>query len=236
MVGFRFDRGGGLGDGSLMATLIPSFQKLKANSFTLVELLVVISIIGVLAGLATPAMTKALDKGKQTTDVSNGRQLYTLLFAAANDDSDGGYYFFTTNAIGAANATAAFNKWIEAGGFPYSRKVLAGTGVPVDKKTGNEPIVAQNLFWGCGVGLTTSDDATIPLLFSKGAHAKDMFKSNDITIDAKGPWKDKGVVVVNLGGGASLQATGTGGAGKGTIRSGILTTNIPTNATAVNAE
>ena len=219
-----------------MNTFIRRLRKLKANSFTLVELLVVISIIGVLAGLATPAMTKALDKGKQTTDISNGRQLYTLLFAAANDDSDGGYYFFTTNAIGAANSTAAFNKWIEAGGFPYSRKVLAGTGVPVDKKTGTDAIVSQNLFWGCGVGLTTSDDATIPLIFSKGSHSKDMFKSNDITVDPSGPWKDKGVVIVNLGGGASFVAAGTVGAGKGAIRSGILTTNIPTNATAVNVE
>lgn len=219
-----------------MKNLFQRMRKLKANSFTLVELLVVISIIGILAGLATPAMTRALDKGKQTTDVSNGRQLFTLLFASANDDTDGGYYFFTTNSIGAASATAAFNNWISAGGFPYSRKVLAGTGVAVDKKTGTDPILAQNLFWGCSVGLTTSDDATIPLLFSKGSHARNMLRTNDITIDGSGPWKDKGVIVVNIGGGASFIATGTGGAGKGAIRSGILTTNIPTNAAAVNAE
>ena len=219
-----------------MQKLFRKFHKLKSNSFTLVELLVVISIIGVLAGLATPAMTKALDKGKQTTDISNGRQLHTLLFASANDDVEGGYYFFTSNAIGSANSVLAFNKWIAAGGFPYGRKVLAGTGVAVDKKTGSNEIAENNLFWGCAVGLTTSDDATIPLLFSKGSHAKEMFKSNDITLDPAGPWKEKGAVIVNLGGGAFFASPNTGGASNGAIRSGILTTNIPTNAASLNTK
>lgn len=214
-----------------MNTFIRRFKKLKANSFTLVELLVVISIIGVLAGLATPAMTKALDKGKQTTDVSNGRQLYTLLFAAANDDVEGGYYFFGTNALGKTTSVDAFNALISAGQFPYSRKILAGTGVPIDKKTGDATINATNLFWGCTVGLTTSDDATIPLLYSFGTHCKNMLKTNDITLDPTGGWKDKGAVIVNVGGGAAFNAAGSGGASSGAIRSGILTTN--TNATMV---
>ncbi|NBT23799.1 prepilin-type N-terminal cleavage/methylation domain-containing protein [bacterium] len=70
-----------------MRKIIRGFKKLKANSFTLVELLVVISIIGLLAGLAVPAIQGGLDKAKQGVDVSNARQLGIIFFSEANDNN-----------------------------------------------------------------------------------------------------------------------------------------------------
>jgi prepilin-type N-terminal cleavage/methylation domain-containing protein/prepilin-type processing-associated H-X9-DG protein len=51
----------------------------RQNGFTLVELLVTISIIGLLAGLSIPAIKAAQDKAKQATCSSNLKQLGVAL-------------------------------------------------------------------------------------------------------------------------------------------------------------
>ena len=61
------------------------------SAFTLIEMLVVISIIAVLAAFAVPALTSALSKGQMTGTMNNGRQLYLAaqqmaLDGAANSD------------------------------------------------------------------------------------------------------------------------------------------------------
>src|SRR5438552_5551979 len=72
--------------------------KLKINSsaaFTLIELLVVISIIAVLASIALPVFTSVQERGFQTKDLSNAKQigLACKLYAADHDglfpDKDG---------------------------------------------------------------------------------------------------------------------------------------------------
>jgi prepilin-type N-terminal cleavage/methylation domain-containing protein len=71
---------------------------MKRNSlsgFTLIELLVVISIIAVLAGIALPVYSTVQERGAQTKDLSNAKQigLACKLYAADNDgkfpDKDG---------------------------------------------------------------------------------------------------------------------------------------------------
>src|SRR2546430_17564706 len=61
------------------------------SAFTLIEMLVVISIIAVLAAFAVPALTSALTKGQMTGTMNNGRQLYLAAQQMALDgaaDSD----------------------------------------------------------------------------------------------------------------------------------------------------
>src|SRR5438552_17382198 len=61
------------------------------SAFTLIAMLVVISIIAVLAAFAVPALTSALTKGQMSGTLNNGRQLYLAaqqmaLDGAANAD------------------------------------------------------------------------------------------------------------------------------------------------------
>ena len=61
------------------------FRQLRG--FTLVELLVVISIIGLLAGLAIPAMSSGMNKAKEGTKLNNLRGIYQActLWSSEND-------------------------------------------------------------------------------------------------------------------------------------------------------
>src|ERR1700704_4124695 len=66
-------------------------KRRSQSAFTLIEMLVVISIIAVLAAFAVPALTSALTKGQMTGTLNNGRQLYLAaqqmaLDGAANSD------------------------------------------------------------------------------------------------------------------------------------------------------
>ena len=56
---------------------MPSKRRLS-DAFTLVELLVVIVIIGLLAGLAVPVLGKARDSGDRTKCMSNMRQISSV--------------------------------------------------------------------------------------------------------------------------------------------------------------
>ena len=77
-------------------------QRERASAFTLIELLVVIAIIAVLAGIALPAFSLVQERGKQTKDMSNGKQIALALKQFATDHE--GVY---PNKVPGADYTAA---------------------------------------------------------------------------------------------------------------------------------
>ena len=62
-------------------------SKSTPRAFTLVELLVTISIIGLLVGLTIPAIQRARESGSQSKCVSNLKQLTTAQLTAAADNN-----------------------------------------------------------------------------------------------------------------------------------------------------
>ena len=67
-----------------------SVPRRRTENFTIIELLIVISIIVILAGLLLPALNSAREKGRITTCVGNLKQFssYAIFYM---DDNDGWY-------------------------------------------------------------------------------------------------------------------------------------------------
>jgi prepilin-type N-terminal cleavage/methylation domain-containing protein len=203
-----------------MQNLLRRLRKLKANSFTLVELLVVISIIGLLAGLAVPAIQGALDRAKQGVDVSNVRQLGILFFSEANDNN--GIYRVNaelTNTSPASDFTTICKAMV-SNGIISTTKILAGNGVPPAVNTNN--LGAGNIAWAYVTGLDVAYDGQMPLLFTKGPQS---LASGTAALESTYPWKTKGMVVYRVGNFAEFLRASNYSSTAGTVGVGVNVSN-----------
>jgi prepilin-type N-terminal cleavage/methylation domain-containing protein len=192
-----------------MRKILGGLKLLRANSFTLVELLVVISIIGLLAGMAVPAIQGGLDKAKQQVDVSNMRQCGMIAFSYANDN-DGNYNGTNTNSL---SSTTFFTNLVALGQL-NTTKILAGNGYTAATSTNN--ILANNIAWGYNSPLTTSDDGNLPLFITKNFPVGSTFSNVSIASATVG-WKSKGIAVYRVGNSAEFIKPGTAGSAVGSV-------------------
>jgi prepilin-type N-terminal cleavage/methylation domain-containing protein/prepilin-type processing-associated H-X9-DG protein len=76
------------GSNPFTPTNSPLRRGLRVSAFTLIELLVVIAIIAILAAILFPVFAKARDRAKQTTCVSNLKQLGLAVSQFADDHEE----------------------------------------------------------------------------------------------------------------------------------------------------
>jgi len=82
-------------------------SKTQRSAFTLVELLVVIGILGVLAAILFPTISRSLERGKRITCVNNLRQMGSGALLIVQSDfpfSEPGEFLFASDADDLANA------------------------------------------------------------------------------------------------------------------------------------
>src|SRR6266498_785584 len=97
------------------------------RAFTLIELLVVIATIGILFGIAVPALNSAYERAKVTKDLSNLRQLGLAMQTYLNDKDQ--ILPATTTWPGTAASPVLYPKYIA------TRKVFQS---PFDKRVSSE--------------------------------------------------------------------------------------------------
>jgi prepilin-type N-terminal cleavage/methylation domain-containing protein len=131
--------------------LLSRTARLSSSSrggFTLVELLVVIGIIAILAGVALGPITNGLKKAKQSAGMQTVR---TIALGEFTFSTDNGAYPDTNNPVGnKGTGAAAVVQPLMAGGYISDATVFYIKGGTATQYAGSAPatgIVAANISW-----------------------------------------------------------------------------------------
>jgi len=178
-----------------------------SSAFTLIELLVVIAIIAVLASIALPVFSSVMERGNQTKDLANAKQiaLACKLFAG---DHDGKFPY--QNGLAdppvdvAPPGTGTPSNSIFASLIPtytsqekifYVSKSAWSPTVPDEVTTSGNRLEAGTNNYSYMFGLTDTDNPSYPLVFDAPSNTAGVYVVNP---GAKGGvWKGKKAIVVH---------------------------------------
>ena len=150
------------------------FRRIR-RGFTLIELLVVIAIISILAAILVPAVSDALLRGRLTQVMSNGKNLYTALFAKEMEEA---VFMRTAPYPTEGSPTAVTNmifpdsveffRWVVTGGvMNVEFSFFAAPGVPSCAGTNAASFTAANNAWCITSGVGEGTPAGTPLFFTR---------------------------------------------------------------------
>jgi prepilin-type N-terminal cleavage/methylation domain-containing protein len=224
-------------------------------AFTLIELLTVIAIIGILAGIVIPATGTVLKNAKKSVDAANLKQIgqSSLIYANSNKDqlpsnslgsgtsfgsnvSSGG----TTATVKTVAAALAVSGGLESGKMWVSKADDTTSKENENANVGNVLNIAKtgladafndcNAAFGYVVGLNTNYSPNTPIAYTRGiANSSDGKWS-----ETRGTYKADGGYIVFIGGNVS-QYKNLGSAGSGElVNSDGSTTNVITKTVKSN--
>jgi type II secretory pathway pseudopilin PulG len=103
----------------------PVQEELNSSGFTLLELLVIITVIALLISLRLPALARATDQSKRAQCASNLRQFALAMHIFANDNID----LLPTNGVGfwAWDTSPYIGSFVESTGSKWTVMYCPGT-------------------------------------------------------------------------------------------------------------
>ncbi len=204
-------------------------------AFTLIELLVVISIIAVLASIALPVFTSVQERGFQTKDLSNAKQLALAckLYAGDHDglfpDKEGNVDPPTVALTGTSTSNLAFANlipnYLPSEKLFYLAKSAWSPNIPDEKMTAPaDRCEASSNNYAYEMGLTEVSNPSFPLVADapRTGGAEAVFSTTPTEIG--GVWKGKREIVVRCDMSGTVE--------KGTISGGNSTVLGPTGGAA----
>ncbi len=211
--------------GGSFAILLNRFIPIKRKSFaafTLIEMLVVISIIAVLAAFAVPALTSALTRGQMAGTVNNVHQLYISAQSMAidgttNSDSSLGWPADITTPAAITSLVTYCDKLVAGSYLPSVgdlKKILSAPGVTCTITGGTNSGGVYSAITAIGTPALkiykVKENDPPSTIFAATAN----YTYNTALTSTGTPFGDKGFVIQRKGSDASIfkknQATGTG--------------------------
>ena len=164
----------------------------KLSAFTLIELLIVIAVIGILAGMLFPAIKAVMNSAQGTRVANNGKQIVTAITTAnidreANSKGD----IWPTTDKGWANSNEYFARLMGDGGKAeltgISTSMFAGGGVEAASDASD--LKQKGCIWSMLAGISVCDD-NMPFIWTR--NMKDVADGDFATSqDAEDDWSGK---------------------------------------------
>ncbi len=187
------------------------------KGFTLIELLVVISIIALLATMAIPGALSAMEKAKQTQDISRVKQIHIALFSFATDH-DGSFPSLIDEDSDSpkgpiVDANDAYQNLIPR--YMGSEKAFYTPGAAWTLKAPDENIAAGEKLkagensYAYVPGLNNSANGNYPIVADGFSTTVGQYVA--IQSDKGGVWKGRVAVVVRVDGTVKLETVNQSG-------------------------